>query len=226
MTLGKVAPCRAQFCDFRPTRAFCERQVREGIADGATQVLVLGAGYDTLGWRLAPEFSKVRFFEIDHPATATLKARGIETMGKRENLYLIAEDLAERKLVDVLGDHEGWDGSGQSVIIAEGLVMYLPGHAVEQMFRQCASLTGAGSRIAFSYIPGGTNGRPEAVKWTGLILWLQKAFGEPWLWSIRPEALGSFLENVGWRYGPESEGTVERHGVEFFCMARRACQHE
>ena len=25
-----------------------------GIAAGAAQILVLGAGYDTLGWRLAP----------------------------------------------------------------------------------------------------------------------------------------------------------------------------
>jgi hypothetical protein len=63
-----------QFKAFAHRKALCERQVREGIDDGATQVLVLGAGYDTLGWRLASEFSRVNFFEIDHPATARLKA--------------------------------------------------------------------------------------------------------------------------------------------------------
>ncbi len=67
------------------------------------QVLVLGAGYDTMGWRLAPEFAGVDFFEIDHPATARLKAKGIGAMGPRDNLHLIAEDLGERRLVDVLG---------------------------------------------------------------------------------------------------------------------------
>ena len=86
-----------QFEAFAHRRAFCERQVREGIAAGATQVLVLGAGYDTMGWRLAPEFPGVGFFEIDHPATACLKARGIEEMGTRPNLHLIAEDLGERR---------------------------------------------------------------------------------------------------------------------------------
>ena len=49
---------------FAHRKAFCERQVREGIGAGASQVLVLGAGYDTIGWRLAPEFADVEFFEI------------------------------------------------------------------------------------------------------------------------------------------------------------------
>jgi len=45
-----------QFEAFAQRKAFCECQVRNGIAVGAAQILVLGAGYDTLGWRLAPEF--------------------------------------------------------------------------------------------------------------------------------------------------------------------------
>jgi O-methyltransferase involved in polyketide biosynthesis len=61
---------RGQFEAFGHRKAFCERQVREGIGAGAAQILVLGAGYDTLGWWLAPEFKSVNFFEIDHPATA------------------------------------------------------------------------------------------------------------------------------------------------------------
>ena len=98
-----------QFEAFAHRKAFCEHQVRDSIAKGATQVLVLGAGYDTLGWRLAPEFSEVNFFEIDHPATARLKARGIEAMGQRKNLSLIPEDLSERKLVDVFKANDLWE---------------------------------------------------------------------------------------------------------------------
>ena len=141
-----------QFEAFGYRKVFCEQQVRDGIDAGATQILVLGAGYDTMGWRLAPEFSGVNFFEIDHPATARLKAKGIETMGQRDNLYLIAEDLGKRKLVDVLKNHKSWDQEAQTVIIAEGLLMYLPSQAVYDLFRQCASISGAGTRIAFTYI--------------------------------------------------------------------------
>jgi O-methyltransferase involved in polyketide biosynthesis len=58
-----------QFEAFAHQKAFCEHQVREGIGSGATQILVLGACYDTMGWRLAPEFTGVSFFEIYHSST-------------------------------------------------------------------------------------------------------------------------------------------------------------
>ncbi len=210
-----------QFEAFAHRKAFCERQVREGIAAGATQVLALGAGYDMMGWRLAPEFSGVNFFEIDHPATARLKAKGIEEMGQRENLCLIAEDLGKRKLVDVLMANESWVQGARTVIVAEGLVMYLTSEAVRALFCQCAEITGAGSRFAFTYIPTGADCRPDVGRWTGLMLWLQKAIGEPWLWSIRPEELGLFLEESGWKNAPELAGTTGKHGVEFYAVATR-----
>lgn len=208
-----------QFEAFAHRKAFCERQVREGIKTGARQVLVLGAGFDTLGWRLAPEFPGVKFFEIDHPATHHLKAKGIEKMGRRDNLFLIGEDLGKRQLKDVLEIDPFWDPTAQTVIIAEGLLMYLSSEAVRDLFSQCARIVGRGSRIIFSYIPTGDDGRPDAGSWTGLMLWLQKMVGEPWLWSIRPEALGGFLEETGWKNGLGQVETTRKQGVEFYAVA-------
>ena len=210
-----------QFEAFAHRKAFCERQVREGIDAGVTQVLVLGAGYDTLGWRLAPEFPAVSFYEIDHPATARLKARGIAEMGVRNNLRLIAEDLGKRKLSDVLEASDSWDRDAQTVIIAEGLVMYLSPEAVRDLFSQCAEVSGGSSRVAFSYIPTGEDGRPDAGRWTGLMLWLQKAGGEPWEWSIRPEELCRYLGETGWTIAPGQAGTNRKHGIEYFTMATK-----
>jgi methyltransferase (TIGR00027 family) len=210
-----------QFDAFAHRKAFCERQVKDGIGAGATQILFLGAGYDTMGWRLAPEVSGVNFFEIDHPATASLKARGIEVMGQRKNLCLIAEDLGKRKLVDVLKTNESWVQSARTVIVAEGLLMYLPPEAVWDLFCQCAEITGVGSRIAFTYIPTGEDGRPDVGRWTGLMLWLQKVIGEPWIWSIRPEELGPFLDETGWTDDPDLAGATVKHGVEFFGVATK-----
>ena len=209
-----------QFEAFAHRKAFCEQQVRDGIKSGAAQVLVLGAGYDTLCWRLAPEFPGVNFFEIDHPATASCKAKGIAEMGSHENLFLIAEDLGKKELVEVMESQDAWDTGKMSVIIAEGLIMYLPPEAVETLFRQCAVIGGAGSRIAFSYIPKGDDGRPDAGRWTGLMLWLQNMVGESWLWSIAPEELGSFLRKHGWTEAASSLKGGTRHGVEYFAVAR------
>jgi len=210
-----------QFEAFAQRKAFCERQAREGIGNNASQIIVLGAGYDTMGWRLAPEFPGVNFFEIDHPATARFKERGIEAMGQRGNLILIAEDLGERKLEDILKTNELWDQTARTVIVAEGLVMYLPPEAVGDLFCQCAVIAGDGSRIAFSYIPSGADGRPDVGRWTGLMLWLQKVLGEPWIWSIRPEELGLFLKKTGWTNTPALAGTTLKHGVEFYAVATK-----
>ena len=210
-----------QFEAFAYRKAFCEQQVRDGIDEGATQILVLGAGYDTMTWRLTPIFPDVNFFEIDHPATARLKAKGIMEMGQYDNLHLIPEDLSKRKLVDVLKSHKSWDQEANTVIIAEGLLMYLPSSAVNDLFRQCASISGTGTRIAFTYIGKRLDGRPDAGRCTGFLLWILKVNGEPWLWSIQPEQIGRVLKENGWTYSPELVGEINKRGVEFFGTARK-----
>ena len=209
-----------QFEAFAHRKAFCERQVREGIAAGARQILVLGAGYDTLAWRLASEFAGVDFFEIDHPATARLKAKGIEAMGSRPNLHLIAEDLGQHKMSAVLTANDDWDLNASTIFIAEGLLQYLPPSAVMDLFRQCNQVVGDG-RIAFTYTATGENGRPDAGPWSWLVLWILKAGGEPWLWSVRPEDLGSFLHETGWTHAPEMVHETEGIGVELFHVASK-----
>jgi len=210
-----------QFEAFAHRKTFCDHQVREGIREGATQVLVLGAGYDTLGWRLAPEFPGVGFFEIDHPATARLKATGIAELGQRDNLHLIQEDLGEQRLVEVLAANHSWDRTTPSVVVAEGLLMYLPPAAARDVFGQCAEIAGAGSRIAFTYVGTDAHGRPDAGRWTGLVLWILKASGEPWLWSLRPEELTPFLEETGWTNALDLVGTSSRRGVEYLGVASK-----
>jgi len=212
-----------QFEAFAHRKAFCERQVRESITAGASQILVLGAGYDTMGWRLAPEFPHVDFFEIDHPATAALKAKGVEAMGPRSNLHLIAEDLGQRNLVDVLANNEDWDRSAVTTFVAEGLLQYLQPQAVQDLFTHCGSIAGE-SRIAFTYIPTGEDGRPDAGHRTTLVLWLLKVGGEPWLWSIRREELDQFLKSAGWSDAPELERATDKHGVELYAVATKSRQ--
>ena len=140
-------------------------------------------------------------------------------MAQRDNLFLIAEDLGKRKLVDSLESNEQWNQDARTVILAEGLVMYLSSESVRGLFSQCAAIAGRGSRIAFTYIPAGGDGRPDVGRWSGLMLWLQKVIGEPWIWSIRPEELGPFLEETGWTVAPPLPGSAHKHGVEFYAVA-------
>ena len=208
-----------QFEAFAHRKAYFERQVRNAIEAGVSQVLVLGAGYDTLGWRLAPEFSGVNFFEIDHPATARLKAKGIDAMGLPTNLYLIAEDLGKRQLADVLHADTTWNSIAPTIIVAEGLLMYLPPEAVGALFEQCAAATGAGSRFAFTHVGTRPNGTPDAGPWTWLVLWLLRVGGEPWLWGISAEDLCPFLNEHDWALADDRKESSGKFGIEFHGIA-------
>jgi hypothetical protein len=53
------------------------------------------------------------------------------------------------------------------------------------------------------------------------MLWLQRAVGEPWTWSLRPEELASFLEGAGWKNTPELVQMSGMHGVEFYAVATK-----
>jgi len=97
--------------------------------------------------------------------------------------------------------------------------MYLPVAAVTELFCQCDAVTGPGSHVAFTYIPSAEDGRPDAGRWTGLMLWTLKVGGEPWLWSTRPETIGAFLKDAGWISRPDLAGPCAKRGVEIFGVA-------
>jgi O-methyltransferase involved in polyketide biosynthesis len=131
---------------------------------------------------------------------------------------LIAEDLSDKQLFDVLGRKDSWPLDEKTVLIAEGLVVYFPLDSVRDLFEQCAFVTGPGSRIAFSCIPMGKDSQPDVGCWTGLMLWLQKVAGEPWQWSVLPEELAMFLKETGWTESIEYEEAGCKYGVEYFAV--------
>ena len=198
-------------------KTFCEREVRAAISSGATQVLVLGAGYDTLCWRLAPEFLDVRFFEVDHPATAMAKARAIDAMGRPANMRMVATDLATQPLPDVLAAEGNWRADSRSVVVAEGLLYYLPAAAVLDLLRRVAECTASGSRIAFTHMESSTLVRSRWMSWGTCAL---RFIGEPWLWFIAPGELPRFLEGTPWRLVPVAGGK-EVAGLDRFAVAER-----
>jgi hypothetical protein len=53
------------------------------------------------------------------------------------------------------------------------------------------------------------------------MLWRQKAAGEPWIWGIRREALGRFLEGTGWTIDSADRDMTGKHGVEFYAVAKK-----
>ena len=175
-------------------KRWIETRCRAAIADGFLRVIVLGAGFDTLACRLAREFPAVEFIEADQPATQAVKRKGMAAMrsATAANLCLVAVDLGHELLPQSLGND-----SRPTLVIAEGLLMYLGGERVELLLRSLRQLSTGPVRLVFSYMvrwPDGTSGFRPASRWTDR--WLAWR-GEPFTWTLEPAAAGAFLTRHG-----------------------------
>jgi methyltransferase (TIGR00027 family) len=172
-------------------------EVRAALAAGAVQVLVVSPGFDTLAFRLAPAHRHVRFVEIDHPATQSLKRHALHQLDRREgwatNLQLQPADLGATPLPEVL-DALGWDRRARSVVIAEDALMGLGEHDVADVLRGVASRLAPGSRLLGTYLVpfagGGTTARRLARA-------SRRVVDGPRRWATTPEALAALLEDAG-----------------------------
>jgi len=189
-------------------KRFFDDAVRSAIEAGATQVLVVGAGFDTLAMRLASELPEVYFVETDHPGTHEVKRRGVEALGAcRPNLHLLGVDLVSRSLEKVLATLVGWRSNALSVVLAEGVLMYLDESAVSSFLDSARRCTGKGSRLVFTTLSCDDKSRIRAGNLSLLMRVSLRLLGEHWLWGIREQDLGSFLEGHGYRLErrPEDE---------------------
>ena len=192
-------------------KIFMNEQVLAAIKARTQQVLVVGAGFDTLCLRLAPLFPQVEFFEVDHPATSAAKAKGVAQVGQPENMSLLAADLNETPLSVLMKEIGRWDTSVKSVVVAEGLFLYLKEEAVRQVFREVAACTGPGTWVAFSHA--------ITIKEHRLANALLRLIGEPWLSSCTRADLPKYI-GQGWAV-ILSSGTHSKRGLEGFAVAEK-----
>ena len=200
-----------QWEGFGHRKIFMQQLVETAIEQGARQVLVLGAGFDTLCLRLAPQHSHVHFFEVDHPTTSAAKAKGVAVEGQPANMIQIAADLGERALSKVLSEDGRWQFSQPSVLLAEGLFQYLTNDEVRGLLSDAAAFTSAGSRIAFTHaIPGERK----------ILRTMVRLVGEPWKSAVRSEDLPGYIDGTGWAMISDID-TEPAHGIERYAVAER-----
>lgn len=123
-----------------------DAEVIDGIAAGATQVVTVGAGYDSRPWRLATD--GVRFFELDHPATQADKRRRAPAGGPT---YVAADLLGDDIGMELL--RAGLDPAAPSVIVVEGVTMYLDEGVVRCQLAALGRVAAPHSRIALDFYP-------------------------------------------------------------------------
>lgn len=124
-----------------------DAEVVQALDDGVTQVVVVGAGYDSRAWRLRRD--GVTFFELDHP---TSQADKIRRAPEGPGPTYVAADLRSDSAVEVLLDG-GLDPSRCAVFVLEGLTMYLDPDSARRLLSELAAGSASGSRLSTDFYP-------------------------------------------------------------------------
>ncbi len=170
-------------------------QTRHCIAQGITQIINLGAGFDTLAWQLHQHYPDIQFIEIDHPATSKDKVAALQPRQSQNNLHFLAVDLAEQPLSQVLQQHDYFDPQRKTLFICEGVLMYLDQHIVSSLLQTLADFSPDCHFVFTAIAPMDSpdNNVPLLLK-----LYL-KLKNEPLNWSLPPGKMQGFLEQHGYR---------------------------
>src|ERR1700739_4048997 len=136
------------FVNFQAARTkYFDDYFRRAADAGVRQVVILAAGLDSRAYRLDwPAGTSI--FELDRAQVLDFKREVLTDHGAqpRAERREIAVDLRE-DWPQALRDN-GFDEAEPSAWIAEGLLIYLPASAQEQLFTGVDSLAGPGSHVA------------------------------------------------------------------------------
>ncbi len=171
--------------------------VGDAVAAGASQAVLLGAGFDSRAWRL-PVLAGLPVFEVDHPATAAEKFRRIAVArSEKPPVVSVTLDFDRERLSEVLSS-AGFDRTRPTLVIWEGVTNYLSAEAVDTMFGWLGSLA-VGSRVAFTYVHRAVLSDPASFAGAAKILLAVSSAGEPWTFGFDPAALPAYLQAHGLR---------------------------
>jgi methyltransferase (TIGR00027 family) len=161
--------------------------VRSALINEATQVVIIGAGFDLLSFELHQEFPGAQFWEIDHPATQRHKRRAVAKIGA-DRLHFLTMDLSVTTFDSEALIKNSFDPTQRAVWIAEGLLMYLTPGAVSSLMKTSKSLSAPGSEFIFTFMEKQSDARIRFDSQSKLIDWWLRRRGEPFLWgSARSE---------------------------------------
>jgi methyltransferase (TIGR00027 family) len=132
---------------------YIDERFERAVREGASQIVILGAGFDTRAHRFKDLLQDIPVIEIDHPATQDYKKRRVDEAlgGAPANLTYAAVDFAREGLADGLR-RAGFQRDRKTYFIAEGLSMYIPEEGMKETLRAIAENSSPGSALLLEYM--------------------------------------------------------------------------
>jgi methyltransferase (TIGR00027 family) len=174
---------------------YAEDELTAAIARGATQYVVLGAGLDTFAYRNA--HSRLRVYEVDHPATQAWKRKQLGDAGiaAPDLLTFVPTDFEEQSLAAAL-EESGFQAGEISFLSWLGVTPYLTAEAAMATLAFIGSLP-EGSGVVFDYaVERSSLDSVEQMAMDALASRVARA-GEPFRLFLDPRALNRMLRAAG-----------------------------
>ena len=184
---------------------FIDAALERAVAAGATQLVILGAGFDSHAYRYRQLLEPARVFEVDRATTQALKRERVRAALDEvpTNVTYVAIDFQHEDLADVLARH-GHDRTQRTFFIMEGVTMYVPEEGIRRTLRFVGDHRG-GSGIVFDFVPRAMiemlaridlNNIPAAAR-PFLQRFLDLIKDEPWVFGIPLGDEVAFLGEFG-----------------------------
>jgi methyltransferase (TIGR00027 family) len=165
-------------------------------------VVVLGAGFDTLAYRLA-RTTRIPIFEVDQPINITRKAAAVRRVlgGQPDSVRLVPLNFEQDNVLSALACH-GYRPNSRTFFIWEGVTQYLTADAVHATLEALRPVA-AGSRLVFTYV---RRDFIDGVNLYGAESLYRRFRGRQQLWrfGLAPEEVATFLGGHGWRLAEQA----------------------
>jgi methyltransferase (TIGR00027 family) len=163
----------------------------DALRAGMRQVIILGAGFDSRGYRLRDQLRNVRFIEVDAGPTQEYKKQRVrEVVGELPaGVRYVPMDFTKDNLLAELSKAD-YSRTDRSFYIWEGVTMYLPEAAVTSTLHFLRDQAAPGSRVVFDYTLASD---PRIKDQTSRFA----RYGEPWLFGFPEPSAVEFLRRAG-----------------------------
>jgi methyltransferase (TIGR00027 family) len=175
---------------------YAEDALQAGVSQGVRQYVLIGAGFDSFALRLPKFAADLQIFEIDFPATQSLKVERIAACGIAlpDSVHFVAADLSKESVAAALA-RSSFKTNRLTFFSWLGVTIYLTREANLATLKSIASCSPAGSEVVFTYFDERVfQAQSESFRE------LQQrvaAIGEPFLSGFNPDELAANLAACG-----------------------------
>jgi len=176
---------------------FFDDKTASCIRDGYTQIVIIGAGYDTRAYRIEG-ISRTKVFELDLPDIQERKKATIRGIfgSLPDHVVYIQVDLSTTPLESVLRTR-GFDSCRKTLFLMEGLICYIPPEKVKILFNSIISLSVPGSTVLFDSMDAGVVDGSDQSPYAVSLREQMAGLGEPFAFGIKKGDEEQYMKAIG-----------------------------